>query len=260
MIYYLIWRKRKRGLTIYGIINIVKTVLIRGYRHLWYLHAVIVAVLIITILLKKRYKIQSILIIGMVLYLIGLLAQSWFGIIRPLEKNPFLWKSLKLIKKIIGTTRNGIFKGMLFLGIGMLFAYRNIIIKFSYAVIGFFISMILMLAETIFVNYFHFCRLTDMYLFLVPSAFFLFYIMLHVKLKEKQIYIKLRKYSMFIYLIHWWIALSVSAAAKLLKRYYKMEMSSFFKFFMVVIISYLVAKLFYWLIEEKKWTWLQKLI
>lgn len=259
MIYYLIWRKRKQGI-LYGIINIVKTVLIRGYRHLWYLHAVIIAVLIITILLKKKYKIQSILIIGMVLYLIGLLAQSWFGIIRPLEKNPFLWKSLKLIKKIIGTTRNGIFEGMLFLGIGMLFAYRNIIIKFSYAVIGFFISMILMLAEAIFVNYFHFCRLTDMYLFLVPSAFFLFYIMLHVKLKEKQIYIKLRKYSMFIYLIHWWIALSVSAAAKLLKRYYKMEMSSFFKFFMVVIISYLAAKLFYWLIEEKKWTWLQKLI
>ena len=107
--------------------------------------------------------------------MLGLLGQSWFGLIRPLRNIPIVWISLKW-GGIITTTRNGVFEGALFVGIGMLFAQKRIVMKFKYAVIGFFGAMLFLFAETVFVRYLDFCYVgtTSMYICLVPAVFFCF--------------------------------------------------------------------------------------
>ncbi len=246
--------------TAYGLFSFVRNFFFVGYHHLWYLLATVIAVCSLTYLLKKRIKLKSIIILGMGLYMLGLFGQSWFGLIKPLRDIPLLWTVLKLIKEIICTTRNGIFEGILFMGIGMLFAWRKIELKFRYAVIGFAVSMLGLLSEVIFVKYFKLCRATDMYLFLVPAVFFLFYIVSHIKLRENKIYKRLRTTSFLIYLVHSWIDQPVMAAInKFMKVFYGTEIHSLIRFFAVSGLSIIVAALIMYLVEKRSWNWLRKL-
>lgn len=79
-----------------GMLNVIRTFLIVGYNHLWYLLATIVAVLIIAFLINYKCSLKKILFLGVCLYMVGLLGQSWFGLIRPLQNIPIVWTLLKL--------------------------------------------------------------------------------------------------------------------------------------------------------------------
>lgn len=96
-----------------GVIDRIRNLMFVGYHHLWYLLSTVQAVLIITFALKKGLKIEKIVLAGAMLYMVGLLGQSYFEILRPLT-NTILWKALRLYASIFETTRNGIFEGILF--------------------------------------------------------------------------------------------------------------------------------------------------
>lgn len=179
----------------------------RSYSQLWYLNATIFVVLLITYLLWKHITPKKILFIAFIFYFIGLFAQSWFGFIVPLrEITPHIWSILKLIQRIIITSRNGLFEGFLFVGIGMLFAFYKINITRKQAIVGFLISMLLMFIEAVTLEYFNFAREYDMYFFLVPVAFFMFLIIRDIKLEDNKIYKDLRILSSLIFFIHLWVA------------------------------------------------------
>lgn len=201
--YYIIEDMIYRGGVMRSTLRFVKNFILVGtYLHLWYLPAVIFATLLISILLYKKFPIEKIVIVSAIFYFFGLFAQSYFGIIMPLHKIEWLWTILRIIGKIINTTRDGLFEGFFFVAIGMLMAYKPVCIKFRSALIGFFISMILLLTETIIVRYLGWNREQDMYIMLVPSTFFLFYLVSHIELKENAIYINLRFMSNLIYYMH----------------------------------------------------------
>lgn len=110
---------------IHSLMTYIRNFIFTGsYTQLWYLNATIFAVILITILLKKQVALKKIIACAVIFYFLGLLAQSYFGMIEPLcSLMPNFWNILKLFSKIIVTTRNGLFEGFLFVGIGMFFAF-----------------------------------------------------------------------------------------------------------------------------------------
>lgn len=110
---------------IHSVLVYIRNFIFTGsYTQLWYLNATIFAVILISFLLKKHIAPKKIIIYAAVFYFAGLFAQSYFGVIRPLrDLTPNLWHMLKLLSKIIVTTRDGLFEGFLFVAIGMFFAF-----------------------------------------------------------------------------------------------------------------------------------------
>lgn len=229
-----------------------------SYTQLWYLNATIVGGLICSLLLYKKIKIKYILIAASALYVVGLLAQSWFGVIRPLKDMfPSIWSMLKIAEKVIVTTRNGVFEAFLFMGIGMLFAFKKIKIPKRAAVAGFFLSYLFMLAELIIVNYFNFSREYDIYAFLVPTAFFMFYIVKNTQLKNKKIYPILRQLSTLIFLMHLWIEKLVSKFFEYCFGF-KIE-ATCWDFIITLIITIVTSLIIIRLSENRRFQWLKKL-
>ena len=196
----------RNGIT-YGILEYIRRTIFTGsYVQLWYFPATIFAVILISLLISRKINIKAILIIATFLYALGLLAQSWFGIITPLRNlTPQLWSLLKAVQKVIGTTRDGLFEGFLFVGIGGIIAYNGFNITRKKALIGFIISYILMLFEVYFVTHFNILREHDMYIFLVPLAYFAFGLAINLQLPDKKIYKTLRMLSSLIFYIHLWV-------------------------------------------------------
>lgn len=187
----------------YGSLRFILDFLFVGsYIHLWYLNASAFAVLLISILLHKKVKIPLIVGSGIALYLIGLLPQSYFGLFEKLKVYPMIWNSAKLFGNIIKTTRNGLFEAFLFVGLGMLLAYRPFQLSAKGSAIGLICSMVLMLFEVAILKHCKWIREYDMYLFLVPASFFLFYFVTHISLEGRSLYRYLRLSASLVFFTH----------------------------------------------------------
>ncbi len=189
---------------LYNLIDHIRcTILTGSYTQLWYFPALIFAVILIAFLLSKRVKPQIIVAIAGCFYAIGLLAQSWFGLIRPLEQSaPFLWSILKKIEFVILTTRNGLFEAFLFVAIGMIIAFSSKTLSLGKALVGFVLSFVAMYAETRFLFEHNFIRRVDMYIFLVPTVMFMFIVAIQIKLPDSPVYKTVRKLSSLIFYSH----------------------------------------------------------
>ena len=186
-----------------------------------------------------------------------MLAQSWFGLIRPIEENsPTLWLILKIIKKIIGTTRDGLFEGFLFVGIGMLFAYGIISISKKKSFICFIISLILLGIEVYVVKALSFARAYDMYIFLVPTTIFGFSYVVQVSLEDRPIYGILRIISSLVFYLHLWIAEIVEKILELISM--SLTQSGII-FIMTLLVTILVSVIVVEQAEKPGFKWLKKL-
>ena len=133
----------------YGVLSFIKNFIFTGsFVQLWYLPATMFAVILVSWLLKNKVTPKKILIIASGFYIVGLFAQSWFGFIEPLKVLvPGFWKLLVLLEKVMGTTRNGLFEGFIFVAMGMFFAFYEIKVSFTKLIIGFYLAMICLLIE-----------------------------------------------------------------------------------------------------------------
>lgn len=107
----------KEGISIQGMfIDYIKNAIFNGtYYHLWYLPSLIFA-LAIVYLLYSRLNTKKIFILGIILYIIGCVADTYnFEI-------GFLKDIICFYKKIFITTRNGLFFGFIYVFIGKLIA------------------------------------------------------------------------------------------------------------------------------------------
>ena len=230
-----------------------------GHYHLWYLLSTVVAVLIITFSLKKGLLIENIVVIGTVLYMVGLLGQSYFEILRPLE-NTILWEALKLYANVFETTRNGIFEGILFVGSGALLAYKRIEIKKNTAILSLVGSMIALLLEVFCVKYFELARQLDLYIMLAPAAFFLFYVVSHVEMRMTIFSKKARIYSSLLYFTHSWINSPIVSVINIFfRKCMGVEMHSLLRFFIVLAGSVAVSYVIINLQNYQPFRWLRKL-
>ncbi|MCH5188171.1 MAG: acyltransferase [Oscillospiraceae bacterium] len=228
-----------------------------SYYHLWYVPAAIFAVALISVLLYKRVTPKKILIIAGVFYIAGLFDQSWFGFIEPLIlRSHYIWKMRMLVQNIIVTTRNGLFEGFLFAGIGMYFACCKVNISRKHALMGFIISMLLMAVEAFTVIHFNIARAYNMYLFLVPAVFYMFLIVRDTELPDSKIYKSLRILSQLIYFMHIWVLVVVDAALSIIDPgLEKTSLRFVLILFTTIICSIIVMKIS----DFSKFKWLKKL-
>lgn len=245
----------------HGIVVWIRDFVFSGsFFHLWYLNATVFAVLLVGILIKNKIKIKNIIMIAGIFYIIGLFEQAYFGLILPLEKYEGIWSLLKVLQKVIVTTRNGLFEGFLFISLGMFLAYKPIKLKMKKAYGLFIISMISLFIEIIVIKHLGWFRGKDMYIFLVPTSFLLFYIVSNIELKENAIYKELRKIGALIFYLHMWGAIIVGKIMNYIGIARGVEFNnSLIRYVMIVLLTYCMAVGIRYLSDKKGFRWLNKI-
>ena len=188
---------------VYALIFWFRNFLFSGsYYHLWYLNGIIVALSMICIALKLKLKPHTILLTGLILYIIGLLGDSYYGLTKPLLMHPQIGFIFRIYKIIFSTTRNGIFDGFVFVSLGMVIAVVPRKMSLLKSILGFIISLLFLGVEVLVLFKFNLMLDSNMYIMLLPSVYFMLYAVLGINLKNNTVYKELRILSSLIYFIH----------------------------------------------------------
>jgi len=176
--------------------NIIKDILFDGtLYHLWYLPASIIGAAIAWYLVK-RVSYPKAFIITSVLYIIGLFGDSYYGIAESIScLNVFY----NLLFQVSDFTRNGIFFAPIFFVFGGYIADRQNRLSLKRSVIGFIVCFVLMFGEALTLHHFNLQRHDSMYVFLLPSVYYLFHILMNFRGKRQT---QLRTISLITYIIH----------------------------------------------------------
>jgi serine/alanine racemase len=126
------------------------------FYHLWYLTALIIGVLLFYAL-SRKFSLNVIFILTIILYIFGLLGDSYHGLTSEI---PFLKAVYDMGFSIFSYTRNGLFYAPVFLAMGATTAKIKKPFAKRTSLIGFIISMILMLAEGFTLRHFDFSGTT----------------------------------------------------------------------------------------------------
>lgn len=224
--------------------------------HLWYLKALLFAVVLLSLMLHRKIRLSSILLIAIPLYIIGLLGDSYYGLTQHLRGFAAIDFVIEKYGQIFSTTRNGLFMGFIFVLIGALFAFKKISMKPKTACIGFAVSMALMLAEVFLIEHYSLSKSTNMYIFLVPSTIFLFGTASAIKLKDRKIYGKLRVMSMLIYYSHFLMKTFAAQVFSLIEESYGKDLSDWLLVATLVCVT-ASAALVEHLSRKEKFKWLK---
>lgn len=204
------------------------------FYHLWYLPAAILGVLLV-ILMSRRLPFSALLCTVVVLYILGLLGDSYFDL---LPAGGILQTAYKAMFQLFSYTRNGIFYTPIFLVMGAGAKQTNKSRKKMIYVIGFIVSTALLILEGTTLHHFRIQRHDSMYIALLPCMFFLFQLILSVKVRPVK---ALRTVSTWIYIIHPLIIILVRGAAKITHFAYIFTDNSIVHYCTVCLLSYTIA-------------------
>ena len=184
-----------------------------GYtEHLWYLGATVIAIALLNLCLHFRLKIKFICLTASLLYIVGLLGDSYYRLVAPLENITFFEYLFKSYEFAFDTTRNGVFMGFIFVLMGAAFSHCKVTPKPLTSITGFVISMICLFGEICLIKYYDTATSYNMYIFLVPSVYFLFSFACTIHLKDHNVYKHLRTIGTLVYFLHIFINEIVSLA------------------------------------------------
>ena len=147
-----------------------------------------------------------------ILYLIGLLGDSWYGLCAMFPPVKAFYDVLFTISSY---TRNGIFYAPIFLLIGALISCQRIHKRFDEIMVylmGTLISLLFMLGEGYLSYIWEMQRHNSMYLFLIPCMFFLFHLLLCLPGRGNR---SLRRVTLLIYLLNPLVIILVRGFAKI---------------------------------------------
>lgn len=219
----------------FSLLKLFKDILFDGtIYHLWYLPAVMLGVVIVYILLSQL-SLHVAFAISCILYVIGLLGDSYYGLS---FKVPAIEKIYDFLFFISDYTRNGIFYAPIFLVMGAMLHRKNKVRKLEINILGFFCSISLMIAEGLILRKFHFIRHDSMYFMLIPTMYFLYQCILCLKVISVP---KCRTISMIIYLIHPMVIVMVRGVAKFCKLEHIFIHKNMIHYIIVVICSSMIA-------------------
>lgn len=208
--------------------KLIKDIIFDGtFYHLWYLPASIIGATVAWFLVKKFSYTKS-FFIALLLYAIGLLGDSYYGFTKgTLWLNDFY----NLVFQISDYTRNGIFFAPIFFVVGGYIADKRKVLSLKRSFIGFLFCFTFMILEAQILT---FKRHDSMYLFLLPSIYFLFSVLLHFRGRRIEV---LRSISLIIYVIHPLVIVLVRLFAKILNLESLLVYNNFVHYILVCIIS-----------------------
>lgn len=197
--------REPKGVVIGALKYLKEFVFVGGHVHLWYLNSLIVSILIVSYFIKKGFSIQKIAVIGVVLYCIGLLGQGYVFLLYPLKKIPVIWNFLGFMKWLFGTTRNGIFEGVLLLVISLVLVERRPVVSKKASLTIFIVSWLMVGVELLAMKHYIGKTENDLFIFLVPGVYYLFRYVLMIDLPPSNKYRLARKISSLLYFTHPWV-------------------------------------------------------
>lgn len=235
---------------LFGFVMYVKNIFLVGsYSHLWYLPALLFAVLLISFLLQKNWYPRKILIMASVFYVFGLLGDAYYGLISPLFNVRYIGKLLSLYFILFSRTRNGLFFAFLFVSIGMILSNTSFLISRKKSLILFIGSIIMLYTEIILLKTFNIPKDYNVLLSTIPAAFYCFMFLKSLNLKDSKIYKLLRTLSSLIFYGHLWIYFIVS----------KTIGNTPVDFIITLVLTIISALFIIKLSDNKKFLWLKKL-
>lgn len=202
--------------------RILKDIFFDGtFYHLWYLPACMLGLALMTLLLKCGK--ENAVAISILLYVIGLLGDSYFGLVR---LSPILSKVYDGMFTCFSYTRNGIFMAPLFLILGRLFREQEKKGKQNKEkeLILFLCSFVLMIQEALLLHNTDWQKHDSMYLFLPLCSYHLFAFLrcaneraLPSERSGKRADSLWLKGPMYIYFLHPLVIILVRGCAKVIK-------------------------------------------
>lgn len=213
--------------------------LIQGtFYHLWYFPALITA-LALCGLAYGYLGLKPALGISILLYLFGLMGDSYYGLI---SKIPFFKTVYDGIFAVMENTRNGFFLAPLFLLLGAAFREWDLAGKEeqsrTYWGVGLAVSMVFMTAEGLLVHSVNWPHHDSMYLSLPVAMVFLFGLLLQFSVEARP---ALRRISLWIYLLHPAFIVVVRRFAKITKTEQLLVENHLVHFLCVALLSAVTA-------------------
>lgn len=178
------------------------------FYHLWYFPAAIIGALLVY-LLSRRLSMAPVLIICGALYALGLLGDSYYGLLQNAEG---LQAAYEASFHISSYTRNGILYAPIFLAMGGYMAVAKRPVPAAKSLVGCLICLALMLAEGLILYRLGWQRHDSMYILLLPVMFFLFQFLLNGKSQGSK---RMASVTMWIYILHPLFIIAVRGFAKL---------------------------------------------
>lgn len=201
-----------------SLIDALRMLLFDGtFYHLWYFPACILGMLMIYTLSRHLY-LPMITVCSALLYLIGLLGDSYFGLT---ERVAVLRHLYDTMFRLFSYTRNGLFFAPIFLVLGI-WCDKHFTSECTdsdvkagsrrrYAAC-FLLCFFAMTIEAFLLHYFQMQRHDSMYLFLIPVIFFLYRYLVSVSVAPSGM---LRRLSTLIYLLHPMMIVCIRGVAKI---------------------------------------------
>lgn len=188
--------------------NLVKDLVFDGtVYHLWYLPASVIGA-VTAWYFVRRFDYPKAVLITAGLYAIGLFGDSYYGLAEGVWGGESFYRFLF---QLSDHTRNGAFFAPVFFVLGGFIAESRRETDLFTSARGFGVSFAPMLGEAMCLRCFGLQRHDSMYVFLLPCAYFLFQMLLHVRGKRRK---RLRTLSLLVYLLHPMVIISVRLFAK----------------------------------------------
>ncbi len=229
-----------------------------GPGHLWYLHSVVVAVLLVGLLLKKNVKLGAVLAVSFAFYVVGLFGEAYRGFLTPLFGHTLPKLAVTAFDLVFPNTRNGFFFGFVFVAMGALFAQKRIVMPSAAAAVGLLASLALLFFEVRWLRGSVAPKDYNLLLFLLPVAFFGFYLAAHLNLKDRPVYKTLRVTGLLLYLAHLVVDHFVKAALSLAGKVIGHNIMSL-ELFITVAVTLALGWLILKLSQTEKGQWLKYL-
>lgn len=225
-------------LYLYPIALCISLFYIGTYYHLWYIPALIFALIVIRFL-EKRVAYRYILLITFILFSIGSI-ETYYGWIQNTSFLPIA----DYYFMIFQTTRNGLFFGLFFVALGFYLSKehkRVAVSKYKMGSIFFFLGIVV---EAILL---YNTNNKDMnFLFMtIPFTFCLFEYALQAKTPWKLDYIKLKAYSSYYYFSHAIFLVLIPLFLKLIGKSTYYQMHGLFRFLSVLVCTHIFSAYLY---------------
>ncbi len=227
--------------------HLVRDVLLDGtLYHLWYLPASMAGVLIAYGLIR-RFGYGRALAAAALLYAIGLLGDSYYGLA---YRVPALRAVYSAWFEVSPYTRNGLFFAPVFIVMGAMLAARGNarLPRPSYAWAGFALTLAVMTGEGLLLSGLGLPKHDSMYLALLPCVYCLFCALLSIRGPRLPL---VRSASLALYLIHPMVIVLVRFAARPLGLTALLVDNNLVHFFLVASLSLAAALAWAWL--EGRW-------
>ena len=224
-------------------------------RHLWYFGATVVAVVVLSVFFYCRVKIVYLYAIAGVLFALGLLGDSYYGLLEPLKRITIIKYVCAVYEMAFSTTRNGVFMGFIYVLMGVGFSQHPPRWKSRTAFGGFLVSVLLMLGEVFLLKRYGLPKEYNMYIFQVPAAYFLFCFAYALPLRDRAAYPFLRNMGFLLYVSHIFINECMEMVLMGVEKFLQFRVLPY-QFLFSLVVSLAITGFLTWLSSKEKWKWL----